>query len=278
MLGDFNRCQELYDRTPSRSEDSRVLNALTEGIQNGRLIDGWRESNPDKRQYTYWSNNELLSASRLDRIYVTQRVFQKCLKWEIISTPGWTDHQAVSVEYCPRDQIEIGTGQWYMNVHLLKHQVMKESLSGVLQTELSKLAKLLGTPDEGGYRSPLPESARQVIEQFDYLLEQIHTKAKQIQEDLSKKRNKIQKNFERRINHLDNLDRTPGRARKLKGLKIRLEALQEVTARRKTLLAKAKWIEMGAHRHANFWNLGKTPVEDRKIQGLQNAEGKIRSD
>ncbi|KAI5790422.1 hypothetical protein FPQ18DRAFT_236671, partial [Pyronema domesticum] len=128
MLGDFNRCQELYDRTPSRSEDSRVLNALTEGIQNGRLIDGWRESNPDKRQYTYWSNNELLSASRLDRIYVTQRVFQKCLKWEIISTPGWTDHQAVSVEYCPRDQIEIGTGQWYMNVHLLKHQVMKESL------------------------------------------------------------------------------------------------------------------------------------------------------
>lgn len=33
---------------------------------------------------------------------------------------------------------------------------------------------------------------------------------------------------------------------------------------------------MGVHRYANFWNLGKTPVEDRKMQGLQNERGKVK--
>jgi hypothetical protein len=50
----------------------------------------------------------------------------------------------------------------------------------------------------------------------------------------------------------------------------------EVKAKRQTLLSKAKWLEMGANNSADFWNLGKTTVEDHNIYGLQTKNGKVK--
>jgi exonuclease III len=276
MLGDFNRCQEAHDRNPPRREDERDLNSLKKCTAKDKMLDGWRTQNPDEQGYTYWSNNDLRSPSHLDRIYVTQKVFRKCLQWEIYQTPKWTDHAAVGVQYCFRDQVETGEGQWYMNVHLLSHGSMKKVLSETIIEGLSRMAETLGEPDEQGNRQPTGANASQLVTQFDHLLQRIRTVAQQVQKDLSRQRNKIQKHLEEKIKKLDNKHRNKRSAKQLKSLQTRLEALMEVKAKRQTLLSKAKWLEMGLNNTADFWDLGKTVVEDRTIYGLKNPKGKVK--
>ncbi|KAI5790875.1 hypothetical protein FPQ18DRAFT_409936 [Pyronema domesticum] len=136
---------------------------------------------------------------------------------------------------------------------------MKEALSGILLDELSRIAELLQDPYERGYRSPIPENASQVIAKFDYLLERIRTKAKQIQEDFSKQRNKLQRRLEGKIKKLDSQARTPGKAQKLRVLKGRLEALLEVKAKRQILLSKASLLQRNASPNTVDYK-GNTPL------------------
>jgi exonuclease III len=276
MLGDFNRCLEPHDRNPTRSEDNWVQESLRKGTRHGELIDGWRETYPDRRYYTYWSNNYLRSASRLDRIYVTQPIFRKCLQWNIVPTPPWTDHHAVSVEYCPGDKIETGPGQWYMNVHLLQHRAMRATLTDALIEKLGPLAELLEAPNAEGHRPPLANKPNQVVQQFDQLLDCIRDRAQTIQLKLARQRMKVMKRMDKKIERLNILERTIRESKKLKILATRREALMQVIAKRKKMLSKAKWLEMGTRRRADFWKLGNTPVENRTIQGLQDANGKIQ--
>ncbi|CCX29518.1 Similar to Retrotransposable element Tf2 155 kDa protein type 1; acc. no. Q05654 [Pyronema omphalodes CBS 100304] len=186
---------------------------------------------------------------------------------------GKKNHAAVSVQYCYRDQVETGEGQWYMDVHLLSYGSMKEALTGVILEELSQMTKLLWEPDEQGNRTPTKDNASQIVAQRDYLLQRIRAEATQIQKDLSRQKNKTQRRLEKKIKKLDNLTRTAREAKQFDALKTRLDALMEFKAKRQTLLSKAKWLEMGANNSADFWNLRKTVVEDCKIYGLQNENG-----
>jgi hypothetical protein len=59
----------------------------------------------------------------------------------------------------------------------------------------------------------------------------------------------------RKIEKLEGTVRTVRKAEKLKALEVRLEALLDAKAKKQMLLAKIKWLELGDHGAADFWNL-----------------------
>lgn len=81
VLGDFNAIEAACDRNSVHEDDVRVRNALNRCLhaQDHFYIDGWRDTYPEKQQYTWWGTNDVHSAARLDRIYVRPRVFRKCI-------------------------------------------------------------------------------------------------------------------------------------------------------------------------------------------------------
>lgn len=110
ILGDFNRVESAIDRNPHRKDDVRVVQAINNLRHTRGLIDGWRETHESTLQYTYTGTGQLMSSSRIDRIYCTPSLFQKSDNWKIHDKPLFTDHSAVSVNISPRAQVEVGKG------------------------------------------------------------------------------------------------------------------------------------------------------------------------
>ncbi|KAJ5942542.1 Endonuclease/exonuclease/phosphatase [Penicillium verrucosum] len=141
ILGDLNTTLDPIDRNPVRVEDLRVRKAFQDFITIGSVVmeDGWRETYPDTKQYTWWGHQGVIASSRIDRIYVTPSKFDKCLQWWIEQTPGWTDHSMPVMDFCPEGKVERGKGQWYMNANLFNHAEMRAGLRAVLDEWLPKL-------------------------------------------------------------------------------------------------------------------------------------------
>ena len=82
------------------------------------LVDSWREMNPTKRNYTYFSNPHQ-SLSRIDHIFLTIGMLPEVLNSVIMPIP-WSDHNAVSITIAstiPKKQ----DPTWYMPDILLRH-------------------------------------------------------------------------------------------------------------------------------------------------------------
>lgn len=108
ILGDFNRVLHESDRNPVRTDRGLSVRTLAETIEEGGYIDGWRKTHPDVRQFTYWADNEMLSASRIDRIYATPSFYLQCAGWRLLGLTDFIDHAACMVEYVPKDKVDIG--------------------------------------------------------------------------------------------------------------------------------------------------------------------------
>ncbi|KAI0738372.1 Endonuclease/exonuclease/phosphatase, partial [Daedaleopsis nitida] len=123
MAGDFNNVEDTVDRLPvGGAEGSSVvaLDALkhTLGLM---MVDGWRETFPTERAYTFLrGSGREAQMSRLDRIYVAQRVFRDCREWRIHECGVKTDHSMVSTEITHRDAPDIGKGRPVFPAGLLK--------------------------------------------------------------------------------------------------------------------------------------------------------------
>lgn len=101
--------------TPPRTQDARSLSQL---LSRHNLIDSWRESNPAKRNYTYFSNPHQ-TFSRIDHIFVTIGMVPEVILSKIIPIP-WSDHNAVYTSVA--STIPKGHDpSWYLPDVLLKH-------------------------------------------------------------------------------------------------------------------------------------------------------------
>jgi exonuclease III len=53
IMGDFNAVEEAIDRLPAREDRTAVSGAIDQMKQEMQMIDGWRETFPDTKAYTY---------------------------------------------------------------------------------------------------------------------------------------------------------------------------------------------------------------------------------
>lgn len=97
LAGDFNMVESAADQMPSHGDDEGSVTALLDLKCALGLIDGWRATNPELRTFTY-HQVATGSRSRIDRIYLSENLFELCRDWCVEDPPISTDHRLVSVK------------------------------------------------------------------------------------------------------------------------------------------------------------------------------------
>lgn len=83
----------FLDKTPYNSPRCQIKWSLSQLLSRHNLVDSWRESNPTKRNYTYFSNPHQ-TFSCIDHVFLTIGMVPEILSSTIIPIP-WSDHNAV---------------------------------------------------------------------------------------------------------------------------------------------------------------------------------------
>ncbi|KAJ7065754.1 Endonuclease/exonuclease/phosphatase, partial [Mycena amicta] len=112
IAGDFNVVEDKVDRMPMHEDGEGQVNALQELKRYLGLVDGWRDTHPTTKAYTFYQK-ATGSRSRLDRILVTPRLLQLCREWEIKTHGIPSDHVNIaSVMIASSKAPLIGRGRW----------------------------------------------------------------------------------------------------------------------------------------------------------------------
>ncbi|KAF9782884.1 Endonuclease/exonuclease/phosphatase [Thelephora terrestris] len=126
LLGDFNVVEDSLDRLPCHPDNASAVAALGELKSHLNLIDGWRRTHPDKREYSHTQSSNT-SQSRIDRIYISNDLLAPASDWKIDPPLIETDHWLVSANITTPEAPEIGRGRWQIPTYLLENEdVMSE--------------------------------------------------------------------------------------------------------------------------------------------------------
>ncbi|KAJ6548521.1 Endonuclease/exonuclease/phosphatase [Mycena capillaripes] len=151
VLGDWNFVEDGIDRlsgnvAPIPDSFWRLKSLL-------RLEDGWRATFPDDRQYTCIQRRtnpltgyELVSRSRLDRIYVDRDHFDLCRGWRIDHTAVKTDHLLVAMQMVCRSEEKPGRGRFSLPIYLLKTRKFTKEIQRLAKNLKAEEARLTSQP------------------------------------------------------------------------------------------------------------------------------------
>ncbi|KAK7040434.1 DNase I-like protein, partial [Favolaschia claudopus] len=124
MGGDTNIVESALDRLPARTDPNAPVEALDELKIRLGLIDGWRETNPTTRAYTYLQK-QTGSQSRIDRMYIRRDLFDNSFEWGIKTVGIETDHRMISVRLTCDNATQLGHGRWSWPKHLNDDPILK---------------------------------------------------------------------------------------------------------------------------------------------------------
>jgi hypothetical protein len=116
--GDCNLVADAIDRIPHHTDSEKVVAAYLRFTRTLGLLDGWRQCNPEKKEYTHVGTQNTLS--RIDKILVSPTQMKNCREWTIEDMGTITDHKMVSVTISAPGAPYIGKGRWAMP-HFLIH-------------------------------------------------------------------------------------------------------------------------------------------------------------
>ncbi|TFK80514.1 DNase I-like protein, partial [Polyporus arcularius HHB13444] len=157
MAGDFNNVEDALDRLPIGEGPDQSTVALDElKMSLGLMLgDGWRVTNPTAREYTFHRGTGRSAVfSRLDRIYVTQNVFDNAREWRSCEAGVRTDHSLVLVQLTPDNAPVIGPGRPLFPVHLLKDRKLARQIKERGIQALRELDALGDAGDPTGRMNP----------------------------------------------------------------------------------------------------------------------------
>ncbi|KAH9922127.1 uncharacterized protein B0H18DRAFT_1121139 [Fomitopsis serialis] len=127
MTGDFNLVEESIDRLPAKEDYASAVEALRDLIRHFDLYDGWRLSEPNKKDYSYPQRGSV-TRSRIDRIYASEPLVRTSHTWDIKTTGVHTDHRLISAKLNATNTPLIGKGRWSMPPHLIEDKVFMEEM------------------------------------------------------------------------------------------------------------------------------------------------------
>ncbi|KAJ7083533.1 Endonuclease/exonuclease/phosphatase, partial [Mycena epipterygia] len=143
--GDTNFVEDALDRLPSHADSNSAVEAFEDLKAYLRLVDGWRETHPTTRAYTFLQPITLGGAmSRIDRIYIKEDLFEDTFEWDIQAVGIETDHRMVSVRLTTEEAPTIGHGRWVWPAHIVRDKevvafILEEGLK--LQETLEQVAQ-----------------------------------------------------------------------------------------------------------------------------------------
>ncbi|KAH9911098.1 Endonuclease/exonuclease/phosphatase [Epithele typhae] len=115
MAGDFNNTEDAIDRFPTKIPEASIQSLDELKAHLGLMLaDGWRMTHPTSVDYTWYGNRTggARIASRLDRIYTTQGIFNENARdWRIRAPGVRTDHLMQTVSIASQNAPEVGKGR-----------------------------------------------------------------------------------------------------------------------------------------------------------------------
>ncbi|KAK0232290.1 hypothetical protein EDD85DRAFT_774723, partial [Armillaria nabsnona] len=200
MGGDMNFVEDSIDRLPMRTDNIEVRIAFDELKELLRLQDGWRNTFSDRREYTFSCTKSFpiegslervtkVFQSRIDRIYVTERLMETARQWKIqpIGITG-VDHDMVSVQIAHEDAPLQGKGRWACPNGVLKDAQFKDTIKelGIRAQEGIRAVKQAGrTPTENAQRI-YEKLITEAMHQARLRERTIKTRARQRESDLNR--------------------------------------------------------------------------------------------
>ncbi|KAJ3738467.1 Endonuclease/exonuclease/phosphatase, partial [Lentinula detonsa] len=148
LMADFNAVTESTDRLPQRRDDPKVEEALEKLIKQIKGVDGWREANTERLDYTFTSKSNG-SMARIDRIYVNKETKKNYSNWDIDTTLNLSDHKIITVFRNKENTPYIGKSQWKMTKDLVEYKPFKQRTGEILVELQEKLIE-----DRTCYKNP----------------------------------------------------------------------------------------------------------------------------
>ncbi|KDQ32578.1 hypothetical protein PLEOSDRAFT_1098576 [Pleurotus ostreatus PC15] len=204
LIGDFNVVEEAIDRMPAKLERNAATEALDKLKLELRLRDGWRTTYPDSARFTFTQTrlkeDDAPAMSRIDRIYVTNRILERAREWDMKpSGLNSADHWMVSVQVSTEGAPEIGRDRWTVPEQVLNDKKFLEETHKIAQrwADIARARNAERTNDVNPqelymkYKNEILTTAR---ERDKALVPQIKQKMEQLQDDLSDLAKKEQNN------------------------------------------------------------------------------------
>ncbi|KAJ7026422.1 hypothetical protein C8F04DRAFT_966373, partial [Mycena alexandri] len=138
MGGDTNVVEDALDRLPAHPDANSAVTALDELKMYLRLVDGWRDTYPTTRAYSYLQLHTG-SQSRIDRWYIKRPLLEHALEWEITTVGIKTNHKMVSVKLTTEHAPTVGHGRWVWPLWLVEDKTLAKQIHErgmVLQAEM----------------------------------------------------------------------------------------------------------------------------------------------
>ena len=215
LLGDFNLVEDCLDRLPCHPDDPNAVAALGELKSNLNLVDGWRRTHPDKREYTH-QHAPNASQGRIDRIYVSNNLLRTTTDWGIAPPSIETDHWLVSTRISTPDDPEIGRGRWQIPSYLLDKE---EIISDI--NEIAKKAQ--NNIEANRYRRTATNNPQTILAKLkEDIVAICRSHAKKIHPTIT---NKIEK-LKKQLAQVHNNDQTTEEDKMLESLVIKTEILE----------------------------------------------------
>ncbi|KAF5375513.1 hypothetical protein D9615_009166 [Tricholomella constricta] len=145
ILGDTNFVEDSLDRMPGRNPPPAPAEALGKLKTHFGLVDGWRQTNPSTRKFTFRTERGD-SQSRLDRIYIKEDLMRYTHQWEIARTGLSTDHKLVSVRLLNPTAPYLGKGRYSISNALLQHKKLFNQILELGEKFQSRMTELQNIP------------------------------------------------------------------------------------------------------------------------------------
>jgi hypothetical protein len=142
--GDTNFVEDAIDRLPSHPDSKASVDTFDDLKKYLGLIDGWRETYPTTRTYTFMQAlSQGGSQSRIDRIYIKRDLFEDSFEWEMQAVGIEPDHRMVTMRLTTEDAPTIGHGRWVWPAHIIRDKTLTKFIHDegvIIQTELAAIA------------------------------------------------------------------------------------------------------------------------------------------
>src|SRR5215469_3144469 len=131
MLGNFNMTEDTIDRMPTRRDPVEPCQGLARFKAKFNLSDGWRETHPNEKAYTFVQTGTG-SRARLDRIYIAEAIKDWALDWGHSINTVNSDHNLATVILSSPLMPYIGKGRWTMPPNMTKVKAFMSEINRIL--------------------------------------------------------------------------------------------------------------------------------------------------
>ena len=224
-------------------------------LNNFQLKDIWRYQNPDKKEFTFYSN--VGTASRLDKFYLTKDLTQNVIESKIQNF-AHSDHDKVNIKL-DLSEIERGPGLWKINNSYLHDPDYVKEITRMWylhQFKKDENDNLNGWWEEGKIR------------------------IKEISLNFSKRKNRENKNYKHNLrkqfrNVKNKLDRDPSNVNSkylYNKINQEIKQVEILEAEGAKIRSKAQWREEGETSSRYFCSLEKKRGAEKSMRSVQRVK------